>query len=62
MCALQKLGLWDELARDCKKFFGGMVEKTNTLWEYKTVLGSQDHGFASYATIAIDAIAKNLKK
>ncbi len=61
ICTLIERKEWEVLARDCKKFFGGMVEKTNTLWEYKTVVGSQDHGFASYATIAIDQIAKNLK-
>jgi hypothetical protein len=61
ICTLIERQEWEVLARDCKKFFGGMVEKTNTLWEYKTVVGSQDHGFASYATIAIDQIAKNLK-
>ncbi|MBO5215838.1 MAG: hypothetical protein J6B79_06595 [Clostridia bacterium] len=61
ICTLIEKKEWEVLARDCKKFFGGMVEKTNTLWEYKTVVGSQDHGFASYAAIAIDLIAKNLK-
>jgi hypothetical protein len=32
-----------------------MIEKTGTLWEYKQHKGSYDHGFASYAVVAIDA-------
>ena len=41
------------LAEDLKNFFGGMVAATGTLWEYKQHKGSYDHGFASFAALAI---------
>ena len=48
-----------ELLRDCvKTFFGGMVDFTGTLWEHAQRHGSHDHGFASFATLAIDFIEK----
>ena len=48
-----------ELLSDCvKTFFGGMVDLTGTLWEYAQRHGSHDHGFASFATLAIDFIEK----
>ena len=62
ICALMKLNWMDMLERDIKSFFGGMVEATGTLWEYKQHKGSHDHGFASFAAIAIDLIEKNKNK
>ena len=53
LMALLKLGFYDLLLTDVKDFFGGMVEKTNTLWEYRQQKGSYDHGFASFAAVAI---------
>lgn len=53
LLALLKLGYYDLLLEDVKGFFGGMVEKTNTLWEYRQQRGSYDHGFASFAAVAI---------
>lgn len=53
---LMKLGCRDRLAEDIKTFFGGMVESTGTLWEYADGRGSRDHGFASFAAVAIDFI------
>ena len=58
ICAMMKLGWLDILENDVKSFFGGMVEATGTLWEYKQHKGSYDHGFASYAAVAIDLINK----
>ena len=53
---LMKLGERDLLRANIKEFFGGMVRKTGTLHEYKQKKGSYDHGFASFAAIAIDLI------
>ena len=56
MCALMKMGERELLEKVVKDFFGGMVESTGTLWEYAQRKGSHDHGFASFAAIAIDFI------
>ena len=61
ICAMMKLGWFELLEKDVKSFFGGMVEATGTLWEYKQHKGSYDHGFASFAAIAINEIEKNKK-
>ena len=53
-----KLGEGVRLCEDIKRFFGGMSKETGTLWEYKEGKGSRDHGFASYAAVAIDYIEK----
>ncbi len=70
ICVLMKLGYRDILEKDIKFFFGGMSELTGTLWEYRLdrkdendesfksriQRGSLDHGFASFAAVAIDFI------
>ncbi len=56
MCALMKMGERDLLCSCVKNFFGGMVKSTGTLWENKQRTGSYDHGFASFAVVAIDYI------
>ncbi len=56
--ALMNLGEKVLLKEDLKAFFGGMVASTGTLWEYKQHKGSYDHGFASFAAIAIDYVEK----
>ncbi|MBE6703219.1 MAG: hypothetical protein E7585_07410 [Ruminococcaceae bacterium] len=43
-------------------FFGGMVAKTGTLWEYREMKGSFDHGFASYAAYAMCVALEKLRK
>lgn len=43
-------------------FFGGMVEKTGTLWEYRQYKGSYDHGFASYLAEVICEAAEGLRQ
>lgn len=58
ICSLMMLGERDLLRADLKSFFGGMVASTGTLWEYKQLKGSHDHGFASLAAIAIDYVEK----
>ena len=45
---LKAMGDRKLLNDNIKAFFGGMCEKTGTLWEYKTPVCSLDHGFASY--------------
>ncbi len=51
--ALLKIGERELVLRDVKEFFGEMEKETGTLWEYRTRVGSRDHGFASYALVAI---------
>ena len=56
---LMNLGDNASLEDNIKTFFGNMADLTGTLWEYKDGKGSRDHGFASYAAIAIDLIEKS---
>ena len=61
---LMDYGDGELLKNDLVYFFGGMVEETSTLWEYRQRgVGSQDHGFASLACIAVvkaeELLAKN---
>lgn len=48
MSVLHLLGDTQLLHNNIKSFFGGMCEKTGTLWEYKIPEKSLDHGFTSY--------------
>lgn len=50
---LMELGEKSLLAQNLKDFFAGMVSATSTLWEYKEHKGSYDHGFTSFAALAI---------
>lgn len=50
---LLKLQEYGILLRDIADFFGPMVHDTGTLWEYRQRHGSRDHGFASYALVAM---------
>ncbi|MBE6602459.1 MAG: hypothetical protein E7637_08170 [Ruminococcaceae bacterium] len=50
---LVKLEEYETLLSDIVGFFGHMEEATGTLWEYRERHGSRDHGFASYALVAI---------
>jgi len=58
--ALLKLKEYDLALTDVQKFFGSMDEKTKTLWENRSIKGSNDHGFASYALVVIEEALKNL--
>ena len=58
LMVLMELGDTVLLEDNIKTFFGNMAALTGTLWEYKEGKGSRDHGFASYAAIAIDLIEK----
>lgn len=60
--ALLKLGYYKTLLEEMEYFFGGMVEKTGTLWEYRQMKGSFDHGFASFVLPAIYKAVKELSK
>ena len=53
---LMELGERELLRQNLKDFFGGMVRATGTLWEYKQHKGSYDHGFASFAALAIEFV------
>lgn len=58
---LLKLEQYGLLLDEVGDFFGHMAEKTGTLWEYREMKGSFDHGFASYAAYAMCVALKNLK-
>ena len=53
MNVLHELGDPALMAENLKGFFGGMCERTGTLWEYKLPHKSLDHGFASYAAVTL---------
>ena len=53
MEALLKMKEYDLALRDVEGFFGNMAKETETLWEYRSIKGSKDHGFASYALVVI---------
>jgi len=58
--ALLHMKEYDLVLKDVREFFGEMEEITGTLWEYRQRRGSRDHGFASYALVAIwRALNKN---
>ncbi|HBF14865.1 MAG TPA: hypothetical protein DDW30_04130 [Clostridiales bacterium] len=50
---LLKLGENQRVLESLSAFFGDMVEKTGTLWELRQCRASLDHGFASYALVAM---------
>ena len=56
---LLKIKEYDLALTDVQKFFGSMDQKTKTLWENRTIKGSNDHGFASYALVVILEALKN---
>ncbi len=51
--ALLAVGEYDLVPGEVKFFFGTMSDETQTLWEYRQRHGSRDHGFASYALVAL---------
>ena len=51
--ALLKMGEKAAVLQSLTTFFGGMAGETGTLWEYRERHGSRDHGFASYALVAM---------
>lgn len=53
--ALLKMGEKEAVLHSLTTFFGGMAGETGTLWEYRERHGSRDHGFASYALVAMRA-------
>lgn len=60
--ALLKMGEYRLLLRDVKEFFGNMEAETGTLWEYRQRHGSRDHGFASYALVAMTEAKRMLNE
>ena len=51
--ALLHIKEYDLVLKDVSAFFGQMEALTGTLWEYRQRNGSRNHGFASYAAVAI---------
>lgn len=60
--ALLKMGEYELLLKDLVGFFGNMSKHTGTLWEYRQFKGSDDHGFASYALVAMRTAMEALHK
>lgn len=58
--ALLKLKEYGLILRDVNDFFGCMEQETGTLWEYRQRHGSRDHGFASYALVAMMRALENI--
>lgn len=50
---LLSLGEKELLLKEIEDYFGGMAEKTGTIWEHKTASNSLNHGFASYVGAVI---------
>lgn len=53
--------LWDERNGFMEEFFGKMEERTGTLWEFRELIGSHDHGFVSYVFVVIQEALKRLE-
>jgi alpha-L-rhamnosidase len=62
MQTLLMLEKYEILLENVGTFFSGMAKTTGTLWEYKDGKGSKDHGFASYAAVAIAEALEGLKR
>lgn len=60
METLLRLGSYKLALADCEAFFGGMAQKTLTLWENRTLTGSCNHGFASFAAVVMKRCLENL--
>lgn len=61
MDVLLKIGAYEQVLAECEDFFGGMAQKTGTLWENRTLKGSCNHGFASYAAVVMLKCLEALK-
>ena len=61
MDVLLKLGAYKQALAECEDFFGGMAQKTATLWENRTLTASCNHGFASYAAAVMLKCLDELK-
>ncbi len=55
---LMRWGEYERLAQNIRGYFGEMAKMTGTLWEFMEGKGSRDHGFTSYAAVAIAACRK----
>ena len=62
MQTLLMLEEYEILLQNVGTFFSGMAKTTGTLWEYKDGKGSKDHGFASYAAVAIAEALEGLNR
>ncbi|MBE6595348.1 MAG: hypothetical protein E7644_06065 [Ruminococcaceae bacterium] len=60
--ALLQLEEYQLLIDEVDGFFGDMIAKTGTLWEYRQPKGSFDHGFAAFAAPALFKAIENVKK
>ncbi len=60
--ALLRVEEYELVLQEAKFFFGQMGNETATLWEYRQRHGSRDHGFASYALVAIQKAMSALEQ
>lgn len=59
---LLRLGMYSATVDEIRGFFGGMAQLTGTLWEHnRPTGGSLNHGFASYAGVALRRALDGLK-
>ncbi len=59
---LLKAGMYGAAVDEIRGFFGGMAQLTGTLWEHnRPTGGSLNHGFASYAGVALRRALEGLK-
>ena len=57
---LLKIKAYDLVLQEVAAYYGPMAEKTGTLWEMLELKSSLNHGFGSYALVAINrALNKN---
>ena len=50
---LSRYNMQNKIRQEIQDYFTYMVDKTGTLWEHDTALGSCNHGFASHAAFSI---------
>lgn len=60
--ALCQMKEYELVLKDVVDFFGQMDERTGTLWEYREMKGSLNHGFASYAYVVVQEALNAMEK
>ncbi|MBQ0033581.1 MAG: nucleoside hydrolase, partial [bacterium] len=56
---LSREGRGEQVVDEIAGYFGGMADRTGTLWEYNRPTASLCHGFASYVTVLLDRHVPN---
>ena len=58
--ALCKMKEYQLALNNIEEFFESMEERTGTLWEFRELIGSHDHGFASYVYSVINEALRHI--